>query len=175
MKNYISIALTALLAITMSSCSKKADIAGIEPKLPDLKLSSLGYQQSGPFILSNVNTILQLNFGATAKTAVGTGKFVVEVLDGTTVVSTVNFTTWSGNDASSSAPGVTPVVVNHTISYVNPDTTYPNTQVYNGTLLLKLSKLNLVVGKTYGIRASAYAADNTTVSVFTQASFFKTI
>lgn len=185
MKKYISIALTALLALTMFSCTKKADIAGIEPKLPDLKLSSLGYQQSSPFTLT---TILQLNFGATVKKATGTGKFVVEVLDGTTVVSTVTFPSWSSNDLTSTpakpaVPAAPPLpavpavaaVINHTISYVLQDTTYPNTDVYSGTILLRFNKLGLTVGKTYSIRASAYAADGTTVSVLTQSSFFKTI
>ncbi|MGY0035618.1 hypothetical protein [Pedobacter sp. NJ-S-72] len=47
-------------------------------------MSSLGYQQSSPFSLA---TTLQLNFGATAKVPVG--KFLIEVLDGNAVVSTV--------------------------------------------------------------------------------------
>lgn len=167
MKKYINIALTSLLALTMFSCTKKADIEGIEPKLPNLQLSSLGYQQSSPFSL---NTVLQLNFGATAKVPVG--KFVIEVLDGNTVVSTVTFPAWSGNDATSTT---TPLVVNHSISYVLQDTNYPNTQVYSGAILLKLSKLNLVSGKVYGIRATAYAATGTLVSTMTQASFFKIV
>jgi len=184
MKKYISIALTALLALTMFSCKKKADIAGIEPKLPDLKLSSLGYQQSSPFTLT---TVLQLNFGATAKVA--TGKFVVEILDGTTVVSTVNFKSWSGDDDTSTPfipakPAVPPLpavpavaaVTNHSISYITQlDTTYPNTTVYSGTILLKFSKLGLTAGKTYSIRVSAYNVDGTIVSTFNQPSFFKTI
>ncbi|KIO78296.1 hypothetical protein TH53_04600 [Pedobacter lusitanus] len=167
MKKYISIALTSLLALTLFSCTKKADIEGIEPKLPNLQLSSLGYQQSSPF---SSTTILQLNFGATAKVPVG--KFVVEVLDGTKVVDTITFPTWSGNDVTSTT---TPLVVNHSISYVLQNTSYPNTQVYSGAILLKFSKLNLVSGKTYGIRATAYAATGTLVSAMTQASFFKFI
>lgn len=165
MKKYISIALTALLALTLFSCSKKADIAGIEPKLPNLQLSSLGYQQSSPFTLT---TILQVNFGATAK--VPTGKFVVDILEGTTVVKTVTFASWNGKDASS-----TDKVTNHIISYTLQDTTYPNTQVYSGNILLKFSALGLSVDKTYALRASAYAADGTTVSTMTQSGFFKTI
>ncbi|HWW39582.1 hypothetical protein [Pedobacter sp.] len=165
MKKYISIALTALLALTLSSCSKKADIAGIEPKLPNLQLSSLGYQQSSPFTLT---TILQVYFGATAK--VPTGKFVVDILEGNTVVKTVTFSSWNGYDATS-----TDKVTNHTITYTLQDTTYPNTKIYAGSILLKFSALGLSVDKTYALRASAYAADGTTVSTMTQSGFFKTI
>ncbi|MBB5636908.1 hypothetical protein HDF26_001736 [Pedobacter cryoconitis] len=169
MKKYISIALTSLLALTLFSCTKKADIAGIEPKLPNLQLSSLGYQQSSPFSLTNT---LQLNFGATAKVPVG--KFVIEVLDGNAVISTVTFPAWSGYDLTYvPATGTTAAVINHSISYVLQDTNYPNTQVYSGAIILKLSKLNLVAGKVYGIRATAYAATGTLTSVLTQASFFK--
>ena len=165
MKKYISIALTSLLALTMFSCTKKADIAGIEPKLPNLQLSSLGYQQSSPFTLA---TVLQLNFGATAKVPVG--KFTIEILEGTAVVSTVTFPTWSGSDVSSTAK-----VVNHSISYILQDSNYPNVQVYSGSILLSLSKLNLASDKAYSVRASAYSATGNLVSKMTQSSFFKTV
>lgn len=165
MKKYISIALTSLLVLTMFSCTKKADIAGIEPKLPNLQLSSLGYQQSSPFTLT---TVLQLNFGATAKVPVG--KFTIEILDGTAVVSTVTFPSWSGSDASSTAK-----VVNHSISYILQDSNYPNVQVYSGSILLSLSKLNLASDKVYAVRASAYSATGDLVSKMTQSSFFKTV
>ncbi|MGY0035619.1 hypothetical protein [Pedobacter sp. NJ-S-72] len=66
-------------------------------------------------------------------------------------------------------------MINHSISYVLQDTNYPNTEVYSGAILLKLSKLNLAAGKVYGIRATAYAATRTLVSTMTQASFFKIV
>lgn len=169
MKKYISLALTALLALTMFSCNKKADVEATEPKLPTLQLSSLGYQQTGPFTTA---TILQILFGATT-TNTATGKFTLEILDGTTVVKTVNFTKWSGYD-DTSQPDLKPTpVLNHSISYTLQPTSYPNTQVYGGSILLKLSLLGLTSGKTYAVRASAYPASNTAPSVLTQTSFFK--
>jgi len=155
-----------LLTLTMFSCTKKADIEGIEPKLPKLQLSSLGYQQVSPFVISN--TVLQLNFGATT-TNTATGAFKVEILNGTTVIKTVDFASWSGKDASS-----TSTTTNHTIAYTLQPTTYPNTNVYGGTINLKLSLLGLTNGGTYGVRATAYNADKSINSAITQASFFKT-
>lgn len=155
-----------LLTLTMFSCTKKADIAGIEPKLPQLQLSSLGYQQVSPFTISN--TILQLNFGATT-TNTATGAFKIEILNGSTVIKTVNFAKWTGKDDTS-----TSTVTNHTIAYALQPTTYPNTNVYAGVINLKLSVLGLTNGGTYGVRATAYSAGNSTSSVITQSSFFKT-
>jgi hypothetical protein len=166
MKKNIIMTLMMLLTLTMFSCTKKADIEGIEPKLPSLQLSSLGYQQVSPFTISN--TVLQLNFGATT-TKTATGAFKVEILNGTTVVKTVDFVSWTGKDVSSTA-----TVTNHTIAYTLQPSTYPNTSVYAGTINLKLSLLGLVNSGTYGVRATAYNADKSKSSVITQASFFKT-
>jgi len=181
---HISIAI-AVLTLSIVSCTKKEDIAGIEAKLPALQLSSLGYQQTGPFTLvtatatattpATIATILQLNFGATT-TNTTPGAFKLEVFEGTTIsatataLKTVNFTSWSGKDATSTA-----TVTNHTISYVLEPTTYPNTNIYGGTILLKLSALGLSANKTYSVRATAYNSSGTVNSVFTQLSFFKTI
>lgn len=155
-----------LLTLTMFSCTKKADIGGIEPKLPALQLSSLGYQQVSPFTISN--TVLQLNFGATT-TNMATGAFKVEILNGSTVIKTIDFAQWTGKDKSSTA-----TVTNHTIGYTLQSTTYPNTNVYAGTINLKLSLLGLTNGGTYGVRATAYNADNSKNSSITQSAFFKT-
>ena len=155
-----------LLTLTMFSCTKKADIEAIEPKLPQLQLSSLGYQQVSPFAISN--TVLQLNFGATT-TNTTAGAFKVEILNGSTVIKTVDFVAWTGKDVSSTA-----TVTNHTIAYTLQPSTYPNTNVYAGTINLKLSLLGLTNGGTYGVRATAYNADKSKNSAITQASFFKT-
>ena len=174
MKKYISIALLALLTLSISSCTKDADVVGIEAKLPALQLSSLGYQQAGPFTLPT--TVLQLNFGATS-TGVNTGAFKIEILNGTTatstVIKTVNFPSWNGKDDSV----ITATVPSgpHSISYTLNDTTYPTTKVYAGSILLKLSALGLATGGTYSVRATALSADGTKTSVITQLSFFKTI
>jgi hypothetical protein len=185
MIKHLSIALMAILTLSIVSCTKDPDILATESKLPTLQLSSLGYQQTGPFTLVTANatatapatiaTILQLNFGATA-TKTTPGAFKLEVFDGTTIannavpVKTVNFTSWLGKDATSTA-----TVTNHTISYVLEPTTYPNTNVYGGTILLKLGLLGLSPNKTYSVRATASNSTGTVNSVLTQLSFFKTI
>jgi hypothetical protein len=166
MKKNIIMTLMMLLTLAMFSCTKKADIEGIEPKLPKLQLSSLGYQQVSPFAVAT--TVLQLNFGATT-TNTATGAFKVDILSGSTVIKTVDFASWSGKDISS-----TGTTINHTIAYTLQPTTYPNTNVYGGTINLKLSLLGLTNGVTYGVRATAYNADKSINSVITQASFFGT-
>lgn len=166
MKKNIKLILIGL-SVILASCTKKADVGGIEPKLPAIKLSSLGIQQSSPF---STTTILQLNFGATT-TNVKTGTFKVEILNGSSATSpvfkTITFPTWQGKDDTS-----TSTVTNHSINYVLQPTTYPNTNVYGGSILLKLSVLGLTSGSTYSVRATALAADGT-ASPFTQLSFFK--
>lgn len=172
MKKYLSIAFVAVLSLAFTACNKKADVAAIEPKLPALQLSSLGYQQTGPF---TTGTTLSISFGATA-TNTPVGAFKLEIISGTTVTAgsavlkTVNFPTWSGKDDTSTA-----TVTNHTISYVSEETGYPNTTVYGGTINLKLSVLGLAAGGTYSVRATAYSADNTKTSVLSQTSFFKIV
>jgi len=182
---YIGTAFIAIFILSTVSCSKKADIAGIESKLPALKLSSLGYLQNSPFTIATVAatattpatiaTILQLNFGATA-TNTPVGAFKIEVIDVATptLIKTVNFASWSGYDATSNLTS-TPQVLNHSISYVLQPTTYPNTQVYGVNILLKLGLLGLTAGKTYTVRATAYDSTGSISSVLTQLSFFKTI
>ena len=183
MKKYI-IAFMALLSSTMFSCKKEADVAGTEAKLPAIQLSSLGYTQLSPFTLVTANatattpatvaTILQINFGATL-TGKNPGKFTLEFFDGTSIgataipVKTVTFNSWSGKDDTS-----TSTVTNHTISYTLLPTTYQNTKIYGGSMLIKLGLLGLTAGKTYSVRATAYTDDAKT-SVLSQTSFFKTI
>jgi hypothetical protein len=173
---YIFTAFVAIITLGITSCTKDADVDPIEAKLPAIQLSSLGYQQSSPF---STSTILQLQFGAST-TNLAPGKFTVEILNGTAIVKTVTFNSWSGNDATSTAAvpatattAAKAAVVNHTISYTLQPTTYHNTQVYSGLINLKLSLLGLVSGTTYSVRATAYSADGTKTSVYTQSSFFK--
>nr|WP_157536446.1 hypothetical protein [Mucilaginibacter sp. L294] len=185
MRKYINIVLAALVTLTVFSCTKKADVEGIEPKLPAIKLSSLGYQQVGPFIISGTtaNTLL-INFGATL-TNEQTGAFKLEILEqqpavGTPPVTpppvlktTINFASWNGYD-DTSTPTATPAVIVHTITATPQSTTYPNTSVLAGTILLKLSAMGLTAGKTYTVRATAFNKDGSKSSVFTQGSFFTT-
>jgi hypothetical protein len=168
----------------MLSCKKDADVAGTEAKLPAIQLSSLGYSQVGPFTIAaasatattpaTIATILQVNFGATT-TNKTTGKFTLEFFDGTSIgstavpVKTVTFDTWNGKDNTS-----TSTVTNHTIAYTLLPTTYQTTNVYGGTMVIKLGLLGLSANKTYSVRATAYTGDGLT-SVLSQTSFFKTI
>lgn len=180
MRKYINIVLAALVTFTMFSCTKKADVDAIEPNLPAIQLSSLGYQQVGPFTLSN--TVLQVNFGATL-TNQETGAFKMEFYEVQAPVGTppvtpapvfikaINFASWNGYD-DTSAPNATPKVLVHSISAVTLSTTYHNTLVYAGIINLKLSALGLTAGKTYTVKAYAYNKDGSKSSVFTQGSFF---
>ncbi|QKJ28799.1 hypothetical protein HQ865_03160 [Mucilaginibacter mali] len=170
MKKYISAVLIGLLAIGTFSCTKKADVVGIEAKLPPVQLSSLGLQSTAPFSTSSV---IQLSFGATL-TKLTPGAFDLEIYDNTTstaltaatLVQTVHFNSWSGFDSTTPAttPASTPVGTQGTISFINATTTYPNTLVYNGTILLKLNKLT--AGKIYTLKAYARTSDGQ-VSNFT--------
>jgi hypothetical protein len=193
MRKYINIVLAALVTLTVFSCTKKADVGAIEPKLPAIQLSSFGYQQVGPFIISGstANTLL-INYGATL-TNEETGAFKLEILEqqlpaGTPSVTpppvlkaTVNFASWNGYDntstpavpATSTTPAKAAVIV-HTITATPQSTTYQNTTVIGGTILLKLSALSLTAGRTYNVRATAYNKDGSKSSVFSQSSFFIT-
>ena len=179
----------ALLTLSMFSCKKEADIAGTEAKLPAIQLSSLGYSQVGPFTLVTANatattpatiaTILQINFGATT-TNKTTGKFTLEFFEGTSItgtsvpVKTVTFNAWTGYDDTSDPTKKPTPVLNHSISYTLLPTTYENTKIYGGSMLIKLALLGLTANKTYSVRATAYTDDAKT-SVLSQTSFFKTM
>ncbi|MDT3401627.1 hypothetical protein [Mucilaginibacter terrae] len=189
MKKYISVALTALLTLVMFSCKKEADVAATEAKLPAIQLSSLGYTQTGPFTLvtsasgvvpQTIATVLQLYFGATT-TNTAPGRFTLEFIEGTSisatsvVVKTVNFNNWKGADDTSLPDRKPTPLINHSITYTLQPTTYENTQVYGGSIQVKLALLGLSANKTYSVRATAYSADGTKTSVYNQLSFFKTI
>jgi hypothetical protein len=171
MRKYITIVLSALMIFSATSCKKSADVLGTEAKLPKLQLSSLGYQQSSPFAAAT--TVLAINFGATT-TGATTGKFTLDIYTGTsasgTPLKTVTFPAWSGKDATSTATTTV-----HSISYITQPTSYPNTTVYSGTILLKLSALGLAPATFYSVKATAYNADGTVTSAYSQTSFFKTI
>jgi hypothetical protein len=184
MKKYITIAFMALMTSVMFSCKKDADVAGTEAKLPEIRLTSLGYSQISPFTIAAVSatpstpatvaTILQIYFGATT-TNKATGKFTLEFFEGTSIsgtaipVKTVTFNSWNGKDDTSAGS-----TTNHTITYTLQPTTYENTNVYGGSMLIKLGLLGLTANKTYSVRATAYTSDGKT-SVLSQTSFFKTI
>ena len=167
MKKYITILFSAVLTLSVFSCTKKADVAATEPNLPAIALSSFGTQQISPFTVSSAT--VTFNFGATT-TGATPANFKLEFFAATTVtgtaVKTVNFPTWSGSDDGGNGA---------TIGFTLEPTSYPNTQVYGGAITVKLSSLGLVAGKTYSVRASAYSAGNAVPVTFSQNAFFKTI
>lgn len=171
MKKYIGAALIGLLSITMFSCKKDSDVAAIEEKLPGVQLSSIGLQTTGPLTTSSV---IQLTFGATL-TKLTPAAFDLELYDNTTatqvLTQTIHFNSWSGFDSTTptTTPPTTLVGTLATIAFTNPVTTYPNTTIYNGTILLKLNKL--VAGKYYTVKGYARTTDGQ-VSTFTVTKLF---
>jgi len=167
-KKYISAALIGLLALTtFSSCVKEADVDGIEAKLPAIQISSMGLPVSGPFLASNTAATVQIVFGGSL-TKLTTGAFKVEILSGTTVVKTVNFPAWNGKDDTS-----TSTTTVHTIASTAQTTTYPNTFVMSGTILLKLSALGLTTGTNYTIRLTGYSATGVSSAYTTSSVILK--
>jgi hypothetical protein len=158
MKKKIIYSLIALLSLSfvLTSCKKGNDVVAISKELPAISLSSIGLTQNGPFPTTST---IQVVFGATT-TSTTTGAFDLTILNGSTVVKTVHFTSWTGQDATKT----------HSISYTTQPTAYPNTTVYTGTILLKLSVLGLTSGTTYGVKGTAYNVDGSQTSTFTQAS-----
>ncbi|QQL50980.1 hypothetical protein [Mucilaginibacter ginkgonis] len=165
MKKFIISAFVAVISLGMFSCTKQADVAATEPNLPSIQISSLGTQQISPLTISSGT--LTLMFGATTTNA-APAAFKLEFYAATSatgpITKTVNFPTWSGSDDAAGG---------HTISYVLEPTSYPNTQVYGGTINLKLSTLGLAAGKTYTVKAYAYKSGNATPSTITTTSLFK--
>ncbi len=165
MKRYITLVLIAMTTFGMFSCTKKADLAAIEPNLPSIQLSSLGTQQISPLTIATGNLVL--NFGATTTNSTP-ANFKLEFYAATSatgpITKTVNFPTWTGSDDAAGG---------HTISYILEPTSYTNTQVYGGTITLKLSTLGLTAGKTYTVKAYAYKQGSATPSTFTTTSLFK--
>ena len=165
MKRYLTLVLIAMTTFGMFSCTKKADLAAIEPNLPSIQLSSLGTTQSGPVTVGSGTLVL--NFGATTTNSTPAA-FKLEFYAATSatgaIAKTVNFAAWNGSDDAGAG---------HTISYVLEPTGYANTQVYGGTINLKVSSLGLVSGKVYSVKAYAYKSGSTTPSTITVTSLFK--
>jgi len=163
-RNVLIIALAAILSVT-SSCTKKVDVVAVSAILPGLQLSSLGMFTSGPYVLptgSTVNTI-QVLFGATT-TNKSTGVFDVVISNSTTnaVVETLHFPTWTSNDTFNTTSA-------GSISYTTVPSEYPNTTIYQGSIILKYTAtVPFATGQTYTVKATASSADGAT-SVLTVA------
>jgi hypothetical protein len=169
MKRYISTFLIAITAITLSSCVKKVDVAAVAAILPPIELSSLGMATEGPYPITST---VQILFGATT-TNQTPGSFDLNIYDAAApavLVETIHFNSWNGFD--STTPSGATVGTLGSISTINVPTSYPNTIAYQGSILVKLSKL--ASGKTYNVTATAKAADATVkpISVTVKSLFF---
>jgi len=154
MKKYISAFVIAIMAITIVSCDKKVDVVGVAAILPPLELSSLGMSTEGPYPITST---VQILFGATT-TNKTPGVFDVNIYDAaapTVLVETLHFNSWSGFDSTTPAGATTGTL--GSISYTAIPTSYPNTIAYQGSILLKLSKL--VSAHTYNVTAVASVTD----------------
>ncbi|MGI4751873.1 MAG: hypothetical protein ACRYFB_14670 [Janthinobacterium lividum] len=161
MKKYISAVIIAFTAITMVSCEKKVDVNAVSAILPGVQLSSVGMITPGPYVLpvatSTTPNVIQILFGATT-TNKTSGVFDFYVYDSAVpavVVATLHFASWSAVDSfNASSLG--------SIGYTNVASTYPNTTIYQGSVLLKYGGTKgaaLVTGKSYNVTAVASSAD----------------
>jgi len=175
MKKYIGAFIIALTTIMMVSCDKKADVDAVAATLPGIQLSSVGMFTTGPYALpvptstvpNPINTI-QVIFGATT-TNKTPGVFDVVITDVTTstvtTTETLHFPSWnSADNANTPSAG--------SISFATVPNGYPNTTVYQGSIILKYGATTpFVTGHIYTVKCTASASDATT-SVFTQAKLF---
>jgi len=168
MKRYIS-AVIVLLAITVSSCTKKVDVNAVSALLPGIQLSSVGMLSQGPYALPTSGTsTLQVVFGATT-TNKSTGAFDVVITDASSnaTVLTLHFPSWTSNDNFNTTSA-------GSISYTTVPSSYPNTTIYQGSIIIKYgATAPFVSGHTYTVKATASSSDATPVtSVQTVAKLF---
>jgi hypothetical protein len=168
MKNYITALVISITAVTMVSCDKKVDVVAVQKLLPPVELSSIGMSTEGPYPTTST---VQILFGATT-TNETPGTFDLNIYDAAApaaLVENVHFTSWSGFD-STTAAGAT-VGTLGAISYTTAPTSYPNTIVYQGSILVKLNKLTS--GHTYNVTGTAAVTDATVTPIsFTVKSLF---
>jgi hypothetical protein len=156
MKKYIMALVIAFTAVTMVSCDKKVDVVDVAKILPPLELSSIGMSTEGPYPTAST---VQILFGAST-TGETPGTFDLNIYDAaapTVLVENVHFTSWSGPDSTSPVGATTGTL--GTISNTPIATSYPNTIAYQGSILVKLSKLTS--GKTYNVTCIAAVTDGT--------------
>jgi hypothetical protein len=152
----------AVFVLLFSSCTKNNDYVKetLEKALPAIEITSMGLtQQVGPFAQSDV---IQVTFGG-ALTGSTAGTFDFAWYDapatGSPVrVDSVHFDSW--NAAASAANGT------NAISTTMLTTSYPNTNAFAGSLILKLTKLP-AGSKSYTLKLYASTGTNkkATVSV----------
>jgi len=171
MRKYISAFAIALTAISLGSCTKAVDVAAVSALLPGIQLSSVGMLTTGPYAIpaSGTSTI-QVVFGATT-TNKSTGAFDVVITDVSVTpnvtAETLHFNSWTSND-SFNTPSA------GSISYTLVPSTYPNTSIYQGSILLKYgTAAPFITGHQYTVKATASTNDSPAVtSVVTVAKLF---
>lgn len=171
MKKYIGAFAIALAALTITSCDKKVDVDAVSALLPGIQLSSLGMITPGPYVLPASGTsTLQVVFGATT-TNKTTGAFDVVITDVSVTpnvtAETLHFNNWSTTDTFNTTSA-------GSISYVTVPSSYPNTTIYQGSIILKYGAASpFITGHAYTVKATASTNDATPVtSAFTVAKLF---
>lgn len=167
MKKYISAIIIAFTVVTIVSCEKKVNVNAVSATLPGIQLSSVGMNTPGPYVLpaatSTTPNAIQILYGATT-TNKSTGVFDLYVYDSaapTVVVTTLHFASWSSADSfNANSFGA--------IAYYNVPSTYPNTTIYQGGILLKYGGTKgapLISGKSYNVTATATSSDGIKSSI----------
>lgn len=177
MKKYIGAFAIALAALTMTSCDKKVDVDAVSALLPGIQVSSLGMLTPGPYVLPvpttaipNPISTIQVVFGATT-TNKTTGAFDVVITDVSVtpnvIAEALHFNNWSTTDTFNTPSA-------GSISYVTVPSSYPNTTIYQGSIILKYGATTpFVTGHFYTVKCTASTNDATPVtSAFTVAKLF---
>ncbi len=170
MRKHISAFAIALTTMILVSCTKAVDVAAVSTLLPGLQLSSVGMITPGPYVLptGTATSTIQLVFGATTPSKTP-GAFEVGITDATTSTTavTLNFNSWSRNDTIN-APSA------GSISYTTVPSTYPNTTIYQGSIILKYGvSAPFTSGHQYTVKVTASTNDTTPVtSVITMTKLF---
>lgn len=157
-----NIILVFLLTFSFIACEKNNDSvkAELEKALPQIQITSMGLvTQVGPYA---TNDIIAVNFGG-AITNAQSGSFDIAWYDvpaGSVqpkLIDSLHFKSWNDTIGTGNSTNI----VNTTLT----PTTYPNTSVFSGRLLLRLSKLP--AAKPYTLALYARTANGNTARVST--------
>ena len=149
---YLSLAMLA-------SCTKNNDSIKeqLEKALPAIEVTSVGLLlQTGPFLPADV---LQVTFGgALTKADPGTLDYAWYDAPATGApvrVDSVHFDNWTTAASAATA--------NNSVATTFTPATYPNTNVFSGNMIIKLTKL--AATKSYTLRIYARTSDNKMATV----------
>jgi len=164
MRKYISAFAIALTTITMVSCTKAVDVNAVSAILPGIAVSSLGMFTTGPYALPTSGTsTIQIIFGATTtnKTAGAFDVFIYDAATPAVAVQTLHFNSWTSNDSFNATSG-------GSISFTTVPSTYPNTTIYQGSIIVKYTAAApFVTGHQYNVKIIGYTTDYTVATVLT--------